>query len=219
LKGADLSADQERATADKLQSYTGVPAAYWIKANLRVSGGDFSKELQSDAGLTTGRLDTRYQGPDIDPLSKEAEYDPFSNSVTAAFVTAINQYAREDLKYGENQTYKPSARQPGFHWNMDHTPPGGRGWESSVNVMPDLALAMKLNTKLKVMLMGGYFNLGTAYIASMYEMKHLPMPRDLESNISYHFFETGHMVYVNEPALKELHDYTAAFIRENAGTR
>lgn len=85
--------------------------------------------------------------------------------------------------------------------------------------MPDLALAMKRNTKLKVMLMGGYFDLGTAYFASMYEMKHLPMPRDLESNISYHFFETGHMVYVNEPALKELHDYTAAFIRENAGTR
>jgi hypothetical protein len=33
---------------------------------------------------------------------------------------------------------------------MDHTPPGGRGWESSVNVMPDLALAMKRNPKMKV---------------------------------------------------------------------
>jgi carboxypeptidase C (cathepsin A) len=94
LKGADLSPDQQHAIADKLQSYTGVPGAYWIKANLRVSGGDFSKQLQTDQGLTTGRLDTRYQGPDIDPLSKEAEYDPFSNSVTAAYVTAINQYPR-----------------------------------------------------------------------------------------------------------------------------
>jgi carboxypeptidase C (cathepsin A) len=217
LKGADLSPDQQHAIADKLQSYTGVPAAYWIKANLRVSGGDFSKQLQTDQGLTTGRLDTRYQGPDIDPLSKEAEYDPFSNSVTAAYVTAINQYAREELKYGEDQTCKPSARQPGFHWNMDHTPPGGRGWESSVNVMPDLALAMKRNPRMKVMLMGGYFDLGTLYFGANYEMKHLPMPRDLESNISYHFFQTGHMVYVNEQALKELHEYTAAFIRDNAG--
>ena len=217
LKGADISTDQQQAIAGKLQGYTGIPAAYWVKANLRVSGADFSKQLQTDAGLTTGRLDTRYQGPDIDPLSKEAEYDPFSNSITAAYVTAINQYAREDLKYGENQTYKPSARQPGFHWNMDHTPPGGRGWESSVNVMPDLALAMKRNPKMKVMLMGGYFDLGTTYFGSIYEMKHLPMPRDLQSNISYHFFQTGHMVYVNEEALKELHDYTAAFIRDNAG--
>jgi carboxypeptidase C (cathepsin A) len=217
LKGTDLPADQERAIADKLQTYTGVPAAYWIKASLRVSGGDYSKELQADSGITTGRLDTRYQGPDIDPLSKEADYDPFTDSITAAYVTAINQYAREDLKYGENMTYKPSARQPGFHWNMQHVPPGGQGWESSVNVMPDLALAMKRNPKMKVMLMGGYFDLGTLYFGATYEMKHLPIPRDLEANISYHFFQTGHMVYVNEQALKELHDHTAAFIRDNAG--
>jgi len=83
--------------------------------------------------------------------------------------------------------------------------------------MPDLALAMKRNPRMKVMLMGGYFDLGTLYFGANYEMKHLPMPRDLESNISYHFFQTGHMVYVNEQALKELHEYTAAFIRDNAG--
>jgi carboxypeptidase C (cathepsin A) len=218
LQGADLSEDRKKAVAQKLETYTGLPAAYWMKANLRVSGGDYSKELQAEEGLTTGRLDTRYEGPDIDPLSKEAEYDPFTNSITAAYVTAINQYAREDLKYGENQTYKPSARQPGFHWDLAHVPPGGQGWESSVNVMPDLALAMKRNPKMKVMLMGGYFDLGTLYFGATYEMKHLPMPQSLQANISYHWFQTGHMVYVNEESLKHLHEYTAAFIRENAGT-
>ncbi|UWZ82880.1 S10 family peptidase [Occallatibacter riparius] len=219
LQGADLSADRKKAIADKLQGYTGVPAAYWMKANLRVSGGDYSKELQSEEGLTTGRLDTRYQGPDMDRLSKEAEYDPFTNSITAAYVTAINQYAREELKYGENMTYKPSARQPGWHWNLAHVPPGGQGWESSVNVMTDLAVAMKRNPKIKVMLMGGYFDLGTLYFGATYEMKHLPMPQSLQSNISYHWFQTGHMVYVNESALKELHEQTAAFIRENSGVK
>lgn len=216
LQGADLSADRKKAIADKLQSYTGVPAAYWLKADLRVSGGDFSKELQSDEGLTTGRLDTRYEGPDIDPLSKEADYDPFSNSIQAAYVTAINQYAREELKYGDNMTYKPSARQADFHWHLTHVPPGGQGWESSVNVMNDLAFAMKRNPKMKVLLMGGYFDLGTLYFGATYEMKHLEIPQNLQSNISYHWFQTGHMVYVNEAALKELHEQTAAFIRENA---
>ncbi len=218
LQGADLPQDRKKAIAEKLESYTGLPAAYWIKADLRVSGGDFSKELQAEEGLTTGRLDTRYEGPDIDPLSKEAEYDPFTNSITAAYVTAINQYAREDLHYGENQTYKPSARQPGFHWDLAHVPPGGQGWESSVNVMPDLALAMKRNPKMKVMLMGGYFDVGTLFFGATYEMNHLPMPDSLQTNISYHWFHTGHMVYVNEESLKELHEYTSAFIRENAGT-
>jgi carboxypeptidase C (cathepsin A) len=219
LQGSDLPEDRKHALADKLQSYTGLPAAYWIKANLRVSGGEFSKELQAESGLTTGRLDTRYEGPDFDPLSENAGYDPFTNAITAAYVTAINQYAREDLKYGENMTYKPSARQSGYHWNLAHVPPGVQGWEgSSVNVMPDLAAAMKRNPKMKVMLMGGYFDLGCTYFAATYEMKHLPIPQNLETNISYHFFQTGHMVYVNEAALKNLHDYTADFIRGTEGT-
>jgi carboxypeptidase C (cathepsin A) len=48
-------------------------------------------------------------------------------------------------------------------------------------------------------------------------MKHLPIPADLENNIAYKFFPTGHMVYVNEDALKGLHDRTAEFIRQNEG--
>ena len=44
------------------------------------------------------------------------------------------------------------------------------------------------------------------------------MPRDLQSNISYHFFQTGHMVHVNEQALRDLHDDTGAIIRDNSGT-
>jgi carboxypeptidase C (cathepsin A) len=61
--------------------------------------------------------------------------------------------------------------------------------------------------------MGGYFDLGCTYFGATYEMKHLPIPRNLQDNISYHFFQTGHMVYVNEAALKGLHDTTAAFIK------
>jgi len=48
-------------------------------------------------------------------------------------------------------------------------------------------------------------------------MKHLPIPADLEKNIAYKFFPTGHMVYVNEEALHGLHDRTAEFIKENSG--
>ena len=220
LQGSDLPTDKKRAIAEKLQGYTGVPAAYWLRANLRVSGGDFSKELQSELGITTGRLDTRYQGPDIDPLSKDATYDPFTNAIDSAFVTAINQYARQDLKFGENMTYKPSARESDFHWHLAHKTPGDDGWDgASVNVMPDLAMTMKRNPKMRVMLMGGYFDLGCLYFGATYEMKHLPMPQDLQANICYHFFETGHMVYINEPSLKKLHDYTADFIRSTESGR
>ena len=78
--------------------------------------------------------------------------------------------------------------------------------------MPDLANAMKYDPDLKVMLNGGYFDLATPFFEGMYEMSHLPMPRKLQANIEYHYYESGHMVYAHTPALKQLHDNVAAFI-------
>jgi len=57
---------------------TGLPVWYILKANLRIDGGEFEKTLQDDNGLTTGRLDTRFSGPNINPLSESADYDPQS---------------------------------------------------------------------------------------------------------------------------------------------
>ena len=46
LQGADLTPDRKQAVATKLETYTGVPAALWVKANLRMTGGEFSKYVQ-----------------------------------------------------------------------------------------------------------------------------------------------------------------------------
>ena len=85
--------------------------------------------------------------------------------------------------------------------------------------MPDLADAMKKSPHMQVLLMGGYFDLGTLYFGATYEMKHLPMPQSLQSNLHYQFFQTGHMVYVKPEALKQIHDTTAGFIRDHSHAR
>ena len=216
LQGADLDAAKKAAIAAKLEGYTGVPAALWMKANLRLTGGEFSKNLQDKNDITTGRLDSRWEGPAMDPLSRDADYDPFTESIESAIEASMNTYAHQTLKFGDNMTYKPSASEPGFNWDMKHQPPGnGQGWSVSTNVMADLAYTLKVNPRMHVLLMGGYFDLGTLYFGAEYEMKHLPIPVSLNKNIEYKFFPTGHMVYVNEEALKGLHERTAAFIREN----
>jgi len=79
--------------------------------------------------------------------------------------------------------------------------------------MPDLAYRMKMNPKMKVFLAGGYFDLATPFFEGMYEMHHLPMPNSLQANISYHYFEAGHMVYVNPDALRQLHAELETFIK------
>jgi carboxypeptidase C (cathepsin A) len=213
-QGAALPPDQREAIAEKLHRYTGLPVSYILKADLRISGGEFEKNLQGDTGTTTGRLDTRFSGPDLDPLAKESEYDPQSASISSAYVSAFNDYVRKDLKFGENRTYKPEIDVFKF-WSFKHTPPGAQiPLAQAPNVMPDLAQAMKYNPNLKVMLNTGYYDLATPFFEGVYEMKHLPIPPELQKNIRYRFYESGHMVYAHEAALKELHDNVANFIRE-----
>lgn len=206
--GTDVTDAENQSVAEKLHEYTGIPAAYWLKANLRVNGNEFEKTVQDDANLTTGRLDTRFSGPHLNPLSEGAEYDPQSSAISSAYVSLFNDYVRHDLKYGEGQTYLPQALFGGSQWDFKHN-----GNPVSVNVASDLAEAMKTNPRLKVMVNGGYYDLATPFFAAQYEDKHLPIPQNLAKNIEYDWYESGHMVYVNDESLKQLHDKVADFIR------
>ena len=218
LQGSELPPARKQAVAEKLHQYTGLPVELLLRANLRLTGGEFEKDLQLDEGTTTGRLDSRYKGPDFDPLSKEAEHDPQSDAISAAYAAAENSYVRKDLKYGGEQTYIAGAYAvPGFTWDFRHQQPGGppvdQLFGGATNVMPDLAFTMKSNPKMKVMLAGGYFDLATPFFEGNYEMHHLPIPDKLQANISYHYYQSGHMVYVNEDVLKQFHADVAAFIQ------
>jgi carboxypeptidase C (cathepsin A) len=213
-KGSELPAEQRHVIAEKLHQYTGLPVAYIEKANLRISGGEFAKTLQDANDLTTGRYDTRFSGPTFDPLSKEAEYDPQSAAISAAYVAALNDYLRKVLKYGTDEKYKPEI-EIWKTWNFLHQPPGeSQPEQQSANVLPDLAQAMKYNPDLKVMLNSGYFDLATPFFEGVYEMHHLPIPASLQKNIEIKHYQSGHMVYVHPSSLKELHDNVAAFIQE-----
>jgi carboxypeptidase C (cathepsin A) len=206
--GTDLSDAEKQSVAEKLHEYAGLPVAYWIKANLRVSGGEFTKTLQDDQNLTTGRLDTRFSGPTLDPLSEGAEYDPQSSAISSAYVSLFNDYVRRELKYGDSQTYLPEALFGGVHWDEKHN-----RRSSSTNVTNDLAEALKTNPRLRIMVNGGYYDLATPFFAAQYEEKHLPIPQSLARNIEYDWYESGHMVYVRDESLKQLHDRVAAFIK------
>jgi len=190
-----------------------LPVAYVLKSDLRINGGQFEKMLQDAQGLTTGRLDSRFSGPDMDPLSREADYDPQSAAISSAYVSAFNDYVRRSLGYGEGKVYKPEI-DVGKDWKFEHQPPGVPfAIPGATNVMPDLAAAMKYNPGLKIMVNGGYFDLATPFYEGWYEMHHLQIPDSLRSNIEFSYYQSGHMVYAHEASLKALHDNIAGFIR------
>jgi carboxypeptidase C (cathepsin A) len=217
--GSALGANERAAIAAKLHDYTGLPVEYILKADLRIDGGEFRQNLQADGGITTGRLDTRFSGPDIDPLAQRADYDPQSAAISSAYVSAFNDYARKELHYGQNKEFHPSI-QTFRTWNFAHQLPGQTGAPLSArqatNVMPDLADAMKRDPNLKVQLNAGYFDLATPFFQGVYEMQHLPIPQSLVGNIEFRFYDSGHMVYAKESSLKQLHDNVADFIRRTS---
>lgn len=211
-QGSQLDPATKQAIAQKLADYTGLPVDYILKSNLRIDGGQFSQQLQIASDLTTGRLDSRFSGPSMDVLQKEADYDPQSASISSAYISAFNDYARGTLHYGGDQAFKPFA-DVFRYWDFSHKQPGMPfAIRGATNVMPDLAMAMKYNPDLKVLLTGGYYDLATPYFEGWYEMHHLPIPESLQKNIEYKYFPSGHMVYANEASLKGLHDTVASFI-------
>jgi len=216
-QGGRLAAADRQRIAERLSGYLGIPVDYLLKSDLRVSGGQFSQQLQLPGGLTTGRIDTRNSGPSLDLLSKEAQYDPMITSVGSAYVAAWNDYARSTLKFPAEDGFKIFA--PVFPaWDFAHQAPGmpipftGQ----TTNVMLDLATAMKQNPNLKVLNTGGYFDLATPYFEGVFEMEHLPIPDTLRANIEYKYFQSGHMVYLNQPSLSGLHDTVADFVRRTS---
>lgn len=220
--GSDLSATDKAAVAEKLHQYTGLPVDYILKADLRIDGGEFRQTLQGAEGMSTGRLDSRFSGPELDPLAQRADYDPQASALGSAYVSAFNDYARGQLHNGEGKAFKPSIRTFAT-WNFSHQQPGQNQMPLSsrqgTNVMPDLANAMKINPNLKVQLNAGYFDLATPFYQGVYELHHLPMPTALQANIEYKFYESGHMVYAKDSSLKLLHDNVAAFIRRTSNMK
>ena len=217
--GSTLSATQRDAIAAKLHEYTGLPVSYILKADLRINGGEFEQNLLVDADQTTGRLDSRFAGPTMDPLSKEADYDPQSAALASAYVSIYNDYVRKELKFSQDREFKLIINVE-KNWNFQHHLPGGAEvLAQSLNVMPDLAVAMVYNPNLHVMLNGGYFDLATPFYEGIYEMQHLMIPPALQKNVEYAQYQSGHMVYAHEPSLKELHAKVADFIRRTQGPK
>ena len=214
-QGDQLDVATKQQVAEKMHGYTGLPAAYILKAGLRVTGSEFAHELLGDSASITGRLDSRYSGPAMDPLDENADYDPLDSSIDAPTVASFNEYVRDTLHFGKDMTYKPEINVFPM-WDFKHQPPGAPfPLPFTPNVMPDLASAMKHDPNLKVMLAGGYFDLGTPFYAAEYEMHQLTLTPDLQKNISYAFFPSGHMVYLDPDSHRRLHDAAAKFIDAN----
>ena len=170
--GNSLSHADKSAIAQTLSRYTSLSPDYIMKANLRVSPGEFRKMLLANSQQLIGRFDTRITGFDPDPLSRSAEYDPSLDPYFAAYSGTFNDYVRRTLKVDDEHPYEVLSSQVG-PWDFgDH----GQGY---LDVSDRLRDAMLSNTHMKVMFANGYFDLATPYLAADYTIDHMNLSPQL----------------------------------------
>jgi carboxypeptidase C (cathepsin A) len=222
-KGSALPAAERATVLRQLSAYTGLSQDYLDKANLRVSLGQFNQELNRSKGMVSGRLDSRFLGPEYDLLSEGMEYDPQSEAISSAYTTAINTYLRDDLKFpaGDQRYVGGGAVQP-WDWNRQPQGRGGRGggfFRGATYVGSDLANALISNPNLRVEVENGYYDMATPFFATEYTMDHLGVNPDLRSHVGLKYYDAGHMMYLRVADLAKLKGNIAAFIGSTSRTQ
>ncbi|HLW98013.1 MAG TPA: hypothetical protein VKR82_05160 [Candidatus Acidoferrales bacterium] len=214
FKGDKLPQSERDAVAKKLSYFTGLSEDYLIKADLRVTLGQFNVELLRSRGMTAGRIDARFLGYTRDLLSETSQGDPEGPAVGGAFTAMLNQYNHEELKFGLDKDYNNSSRGGAWNWvrAAGGRGGGGGGFPGAPNVGPDLEQAMITNPRLQVEVENGYFDMATPFFATEFTMHHLGVPSDLQKNIQLKYYEAGHMMYLHDESRVQLHNNIAAFV-------
>ncbi len=215
-KGANISDAEFDATAKQLSAYTGLSVQFIKEAHLRVDLSRFRKELLRDQHRTLGRYDTRFTGIDADDAGEAAEFDPSDTGIHGAYVAALHDWLEQGLGYTTELNYWPSG--PGINqaWDWKHKPPGGNGGpggrrEPVANTAADLALAMRENPHLKVYSLNGLYDMATPFFGTEYDLAHMWLDPSLRNNVRFAYYPSGHMVYLNQDALKQLKSDVAKF--------
>lgn len=205
LRGNALPDAERKKIAAKLARLTGLPQKLIEENNLQISATLFRKKLLLDEGLIIGRYDSRMTGRDANPGSSFPGFDPSYAATYGPFSAAMNSYVRDELKFDNDLPYEILAGvQP---WNFDAR-------NSAPTVSDRLAAAMNQNPYLRVLVLGGLRDLACPIDSLRYSVDHLQLAAAYRTNISFVEYESGHMMYVNQPDLKKMQHDLETFINQ-----
>jgi carboxypeptidase C (cathepsin A) len=212
LEGDRLGEAELEALAERMHQFTGLSKAYLKEARLRVDEERFRQELLRSRGITVGRIDARFTGPNLHPLAERAPWDPQGPAIMPAFTALWMDYLHTTLAFGDGKDYKVFVEAEDFDWDFKHKLDGGRNQQMTVNVAPDLAQALLQNPQLRVLSLNGLMDLATPFFATETTLRHLGLPPEFQDHVILKYYDAGHMMYLSEPDLKRMKHDLAEFI-------
>jgi len=167
-----------------LAAATGLAASQWQSA-LNVSPQVFRTRLLP--GQMVGRYDGRIVAPLGSTLAPTQQDDPSSVLIGSSFAAAITSELRETLRYRNASTYVMLSGAIEF-WNFSHA---GRPLPDTV---PDLAEALRLNPRLRVLSVSGYHDLATPFHLTELDLARLLAP----GRVQVRNYPGGHMTFLDD---------------------
>lgn len=189
----------------------GLPEPEVARWRGRVPTGLFVKSIHRDDGQVVSRYDGSVAGPDPDPSAYVANRgDPILAGLTAPLTSGFVAYLRDELQFKTDRRYVLLDGDVGRQWQW-----GGRGPNSSAGAAAELARALALNPRLKVMIAHGMTDLVTPYLMNRYVIDHMP-PGIVRDRVALKLYPGGHMMYLRPGSRAALHADARQLIAPNA---
>ena len=201
-----LTQQEKSALADKFSRLTGLSKEFVEQNNFRIELGEFNKELLRKQRLTTGRLDSRFTGFDKDAGGDNPDFDPSMTAIRPPYTAVFNSYIRSDLNFKSDLEYYILGGGITSPWNWNTN-------NQYADTSQALSSAMRKNPYMKVYVASGYYDMATPYFATEYTVSAMNLPPQLRRNISFGYYEAGHMMYIEKTSLRRLKEEVSSFIK------
>jgi carboxypeptidase C (cathepsin A) len=212
-KGNELPDAERHAVARQLSLYTGLSEDFIVRSNLRIDFRRFRKELLRGQGLTIGALDARYTGTDADTLGDVPEFDASEEAISGAYSVLLNEYLFKTLGYQSDRNYlleNGSIVQGGWNW-IRKIPPAYYPW-AAVPMTSDLSEAMRKNPRLRILTLLSYYDFASPFVETELELTHLQIDPSQRGNLTFAYYESGHMIYLDRASLHKMKDDLDSFL-------
>ncbi|CCV06019.1 Peptidase S10 serine carboxypeptidase [Mesorhizobium metallidurans STM 2683] len=189
-----------RVASQRVADITGLPLELVQRNFARIPTGLFAREFARANGKVLSPYDGTIATADIAPESARiAGPDPVLDRSVPVLTSAFTGYIRNELNYRTDVSYRLLNGEISRNWDY------GTSRQGYAGVMDDLQRARALNPALGVVIVNGYTDLVTPYLASRYLVNQIPSLADAKS-IRLDVVEGGHMMYFRPDgrrALKE----------------
>ena len=194
FQGNALLPTERTRVAGRLEHYSGIPSAWYLAHDLKITKEEFRVELLKDKGLLLGRADARYAAP----MGPKGRAEDPSVVLMKAVQTHFDTYRREILHVDWPEPYSsdsPVADLDGWNWNGGASPFGDWPYYQRVTKM------MSVNPHFRVVVGNGWYDTMTTMGAARLLVTQSGWD---PARTRLRFYDGGHMGYSVEATARAI---------------